>query len=68
MLASSLPDPGTFEFPAAAMFLSTFLATAYAFLSDAPRDEVQWLGLLGGFAGAGIGILVWVFGLITGLY
>jgi hypothetical protein len=68
VFASSLPDAGSLEFPAAAVMVSTFLATAYAFASRASRGDVQWTAFVAGFVGAGFGLFVWTFGLITGLY
>jgi hypothetical protein len=46
----------------------SFLAIAHAFWRREPRDDVQWKAFVGTFAGVGTGLLVWIFGLISGLY
>jgi hypothetical protein len=68
MFAATAPDPGSPGFPLSVGALAGFLVTAYALGRCDPREDVQWKAFLGGFAGIGLGLMVWIFGLISGLY
>jgi len=46
----------------------SFAGTAYAFSRRQPRESIQWQAFLGTFIGVGVGLLVWAFALVTGLY
>jgi hypothetical protein len=67
MLAATTPDPGSPGFPLSVGALAGFLVTAYALGQSDSREDVQWKAFLGGSAGFGLGLLVWVIGLAPGL-
>jgi hypothetical protein len=68
MLAATTPDPDSPGFPLSVGAFVGFVVTAYALGRRNSREDVQWKAFLGGFAGIGLGLLVWVFGLVSGLY
>ncbi len=68
MLAASLPDPGSPDLPALFSIAAGFVLTAHAFWRGDTRGDVQWAGFKGAFIGAGVGLVVYGFGLLTGLY
>lgn len=68
MFAATAPDPGSPGFPLSVGALAGFLVTAYALGRRNSREDVQWKAFLSGSAGFGLGLLVWVFGLVSGIY
>jgi hypothetical protein len=68
VLAAALPDLGSPGFPLSAGAFAGFLVTAYALSRRESKEDVQWKAFLGGFVGIGLGLMVWVFGLASGLY
>jgi hypothetical protein len=67
-LAAALPDPGDPAFPTIMAVFGGFLAIVRVRLrggswKDAEREAFRW-----GFYATGLGILVYLFGLISGLY
>lgn len=68
MLPSTLPDFGSPNSPAFVSFAVCFLLTLAAFWRREGREEIRWAAFVGAFAGAGIGLLIYSIGLITGLY
>jgi hypothetical protein len=44
------------------------VVTAHALWRGKDRADVMWAGFLGTFAGAGVALILYAFGLITGLY
>jgi hypothetical protein len=68
VLIAGLPDFGSLEGTA---FLSTLFGLAFtagAHKRGADRDDIQWAGFEGASYGAGLGIAIWLFGLLTRLY
>jgi hypothetical protein len=49
-------------------FAVCFVFTAAAIRRGVDREEVKWAAFVGAFIGAGIGLLVYSIGLVTGLY
>jgi hypothetical protein len=43
-----------------------FLATAYGLSCGKSREEVQWAAFLGAFIGAGFGLLIYGFAVMSG--
>jgi hypothetical protein len=68
VLASTLPNLGSPGTPALMSIVFGFCWTAQAYLRGHDRDDIRWAGFQGTFFGAGIGLLSYAFGLITGLY
>ncbi len=67
-IAAALPDPGDPTFPTITAVLGGFLAIARVRSTGgswkkAEREAFRW-----GFYATGFGILVYLFGLISGLY
>jgi hypothetical protein len=67
-LAAALPDPGDPAFPTITAVLGGFLGILRVRVRSgswklAEREAFRW-----GFYSTGMGILVYLFGLITGLY
>lgn len=67
MLASSLPDPASFDFPSSVAMFFGFLTAAYGLGRRDPRDEVHWKALIGGFIGFGCGLIAYVVSHALGL-
>jgi hypothetical protein len=68
VFAATTPDPGSLSFAATMAMVFSFAGAGYAFLRREPRESIQWKAFLGTFSGIGVGLLVWGFGLISGLY
>lgn len=68
VLASTLPDTGSFEFPPTVAMLFGFLVTAYALGCRNSRDDVQWQAFIGGFIGFCCGLVIYAFGHAFGLH
>jgi len=68
VLASALPDFGSPNSPGLVSFAVCFVFTAAAIRRGVDREEVKWAAFVGAFIGAGIGLLVYSIGLVTGLY
>lgn len=68
MLASTPPDFGSPSLSADLAVWGSCLLTALALRSRVKRDNVHWAAFMGAFLGAAIGLLVYAFGLLTGLY
>jgi hypothetical protein len=67
-LAAALPDPGDPSFPTITAVLGGFLAIARVRIRGgswrrAEREAFRW-----GFYATGLGVLVYLFGLISNLY
>lgn len=68
LFGADAPDPGSPDFPAIAGFVGGVLATAVGLAFGLPREDVQWLGLLGAFIGGSLGLAAYLMGLVTNLY
>lgn len=68
MLASALPDTGSFEFPPTVAMLFGFFVTAYALSCRHSRDDVEWQAFIGTFIGFGCGLVIYLFGHTFGLH
>jgi hypothetical protein len=68
LLAAAAPDPGSADFPAFTAILLGTVATGLGLALGAPREEVEWYGLMGTFVGAVGGLLIYFFGLVSNLY
>jgi len=68
VLASTLPDFGSPDTPAFVSIAIGCVFTAYAFWRKEGREDIMWTCFVGTFVGAGVGLLVYAIGLITGLY
>jgi drug/metabolite transporter (DMT)-like permease len=67
-LAAAAPDPGEQDFAALTALMGGLVLTAVALARREGREEAQWQGFIGAFLGGVLGFLVYLFGLITGLY
>ncbi len=69
-LAAALPDPGDPTFPTVTAVVGGFLAIARARFRRRPRSwkEAEREAFRWGFYFTGAGIVVYLFGLISGLY
>jgi hypothetical protein len=68
VLAASAPDPGSVTFAATCAMVFSFFGAAYGFSRQEPKDDIQWKAFVGTVVGIGLGLLVWGFGLLSGLY
>lgn len=68
MVAADLPDPGEPIFVPLSALLGSFLWGGVARARREPPEVVQEATLRGGFWGAALGIALYGFGLVTGLY
>jgi len=68
VLASTPPDFGSPSSPAFVSLAVCFVLTFAAFWRREGREEIRWAAFVGAFIGAGIGLLTYAFGLVTGLY
>jgi hypothetical protein len=67
-LAATAPDPGDPAFGAFMALLVGIVMTALAILGRRPREDVQWAGFLGTFAGGSFGLAAYLVALLTDLY
>lgn len=68
VFAATLPDFGSPNSPGLVSFAVCFAFTVAAIWRGVDREEVRWAAFMGAFIGAGIGLFVYVIGLVTGLY
>lgn len=68
MLAASLPNPSSPDFPAVVAMAFGFAWTAGAFWHEMSRDDVQSAGFCGAFFGAGFGLFIYGLSLVIDLY
>jgi len=68
VLASTTPDFGSPDTTGLVSLAVGVVVTAHALWRRKDRGDVMWAGFLGTFAGAGAGLFLYAFGLLTGLY
>jgi len=67
MFAATPPDPGSLSFVTFPALVISF-GWAGAFVLREPKEKVQWKGFLGTLLGVGVGLVIYGFGLLSGLY
>jgi hypothetical protein len=65
---ASLPNPASPGTPAVFSIMVGFIGTTHALARRMPRDEVQWRAFLTTYAGAGVGLLIYLVAIAIELY
>lgn len=68
MLFAGLPNPASPGTPAVFSIIAGFVGTTHALVRRMPRDEVQWRAFLTAYAGAGVGLLIYVTAIVVEVY
>ena len=66
--SAAAPDLGQPDFPALTALIGGLIATGLALGRQVGPETTQWHGVLGAFVGGSLGLIVYLFGLITNLY
>lgn len=67
MLVGSLPNPASPGIIAVSSILAGFVGTSYGLRREESRDEVRWMAFVWGYAGVGLGLLIYCGSVISEL-
>lgn len=65
--SAAFPDPASPGIIAVASIVAGFLGTSYGLWREEPRDEVRWMAFTWGYAGVGLGLLIYCASVISEL-
>jgi hypothetical protein len=68
MVAATAPDLGSPSIITTMATVVGFLCTAYAWSRHESEERIKQKAFVGGSVGAGLGLLFYGFGLVSGLY
>lgn len=67
VLVGNLPDPASPGIIAVSSILAGFLGTSYGLWREESRDDIRWMAFACGYAGVGLGLLIYCASVISEL-